>query len=124
MSEEAAAFIETAFKTGLKNSGRVERAEKYRIPDSRWLKCPKLDPTVEATIPMNSQRADRAASHLQNLWLDAANLLVHFLERAEELELPSKVITAIQTSLQLLRNSSANNTFDQRKAIHPLYLQR
>jgi len=39
------------------------------------------DPVVEATIPTTSQRADRAASCLQNLWLDEANLLVHVLER-------------------------------------------
>jgi len=117
MFEEAAAFIEAVFKTRLKNSECVERAEKYGILDSRWLKYPKLDPVEEATIPTTSQRADRAASRLQDLWLDAANLLVHVLKRAEELELPPEVIAAIQTSLQLLENASANHTFDRRKAV-------
>jgi len=34
MSKEAAAFIESAFKTKLKNSDRVECTEKYQVP---WL---------------------------------------------------------------------------------------
>jgi len=81
MSEEAAAFIETAFKSKLKNADRVSRAEKYGVPDSRWLKCPELDPVVETTIPTATRRADRAASRLQNFWLDAANPLVYVLEK-------------------------------------------
>ena len=117
MSEEAAAFIETAFKSKLKNADRVSRAEKYGVPDSRWLKCPELDPVVETTIPTATRRADRAASRLQNFWLDAANPLVYVLEKAEELELPAEVIGAIQTSLQLLGNANAHNTTDRRKAI-------
>ena len=47
------------------------------------------------TIPASSHRADRAANCLQNLWLDAANPLVHILEKAEDLELPAEVIVAI-----------------------------
>ena len=117
MSEEAAAFIETAFKMKLKNSDRVELAEKYGVPDSRWLKCLELDPVVAATIPTTSQRADRTASRLQNFWLDAANPLIYVLEKAEELELPPEVISAIQTSLQLMGNASAQNTIDWRKAV-------
>ena len=117
MSEEAAAFIEATFKSKLKNSERVERAKKYGVPDSRWLKCPELDPVVAATIPMTTQRADRAASRLQNFWLDAVNPLVYVLEKAEELELPAEVTGAIQTSLQLLGNASLQNTIDWRKTI-------
>ena len=81
MSEEVAAFIETAFKSKLKNSERVEHTKKYGVPDSQWLKCPELDPVVAATIPTTSQRADRAASRLQNFWLDVVNPLVYVLER-------------------------------------------
>jgi len=117
VSEEAAAFIETAFKTKIKNSDRIERAEKFGVPDSRWLKCPELDPVVAATIPTTSQRVDRAASRLQNFWLDAANPLVYVLEKAEELELPAEVISAVQTSLQLLGNASAQSTIERRKAV-------
>ena len=38
VSEEAAMFIEAAFKTKLKNFERLERAEKFGVPDSCWLK--------------------------------------------------------------------------------------
>jgi len=114
MSEEEATFIEAAFKTKLKNSERVECAEKYGVPDLRWLKYPELDPVVAATIPTSS---DRSASRLQNFWLDAANPLIYVLEKAEELELPSEVIVAIKAYLQLLGNASAQNTIDRRKAM-------
>ena len=117
MSEEAAAFIETAFKSKLKNADRKSQAEKYGVPDSRWLKCPELDPVVGSTIPAAARRTDNGASRLQNYWLDAVNPLVYVLERAEELEIPSEVIGAIQTSLQLLGNASAHNTTARRKAL-------
>ena len=56
---------------------------------------PRAGPVVAASIPTTSQRADRTASRLQNFWLDAANLLVYVLEKADELELPAEVIVAI-----------------------------
>ena len=65
---------------------------------------------------MTTQRADRAEKRLQNFWLDAVNPLAYVLEKAEELELPAKVIGAI-TSLQLLDNASVQNTIDWRKTI-------
>ena len=52
LSEEAGAFIETAFKSKLDNTTRKARATKFGVPDSRWLKCPKLDPVVSTTIPL------------------------------------------------------------------------
>ena len=42
-----------------------------------------------------SSHADRATSWLQNLWLDAMNLLEYVLEKAEQLELPAEVIGPI-----------------------------
>ena len=39
MSEETIAFIEATFKSKLKNTERVECAEKYGVPESRWPKC-------------------------------------------------------------------------------------
>ena len=78
---------------------------------------PRVRPGGAAMIPMITQRVDRVASHLQNLWLDVVNPLVYVLEKAEELELPAEVIGAIQTSLQLLGNASVQNTIDQRKTI-------
>ena len=37
MSEAASTFIEAAFSTKLKNSDRTSHAEKFGVPDSRWL---------------------------------------------------------------------------------------
>ena len=53
LSEEAEAFIETAFKFKLDNVTRKACAtNKFGAPDSLWLKCPKLDPVVSTTIPL------------------------------------------------------------------------
>ena len=65
---------------------------------------------VNSTIPVASHHMDRAASRLQNLWLDAMNPLVYVLEKAEELELPAEVIGPIQTLLRLLGNANSHNT--------------
>ena len=49
MFEEACAFIETSFDSKLKKTDRTLQAEKYGVPDSRWLKCLELDPVVSST---------------------------------------------------------------------------
>ena len=36
VSEEAAAFIKTTFKSKLKNADRISRAKKYSVSDSQW----------------------------------------------------------------------------------------
>ena len=58
MSEEAGAFIETSFNSKLKNTDRTSKAEKYGVPDSRWLKCPELDPVVSSTIPVAARHTE------------------------------------------------------------------
>lgn len=80
------------FKSKLKNAGRTAWAEKYGVSDSQWLNCPEVGLIVSTTIPTVALQTDRAASWLQNLWLDAVNPLVYVLEKAEELELPAEVI--------------------------------
>ena len=98
LSEAAGAFIETTFKSKLDNVTRKARATKYGVPESRWLKCPELDPVISTTVSTSARRADQSASRLQQFWLDATNPLVNVLERAEELNLLAKAIAAIQTS--------------------------
>jgi len=117
MSEEASAFIETSFNAKMKNSDRTSQAGKFGVPDSRWLKCPELDPVVSSTIPAAARRTDRAASRLQNYWLDAVNPLVYVLEKAEELNLPAEAVNSIQTSLRLLGNANAHNTTARGKSL-------
>ena len=62
LSEEAGAFTETAFVSKLDNTTRKSRATKFGLPESRWLRCPKLDPVVASTVPAGTRRADYAAS--------------------------------------------------------------
>ena len=116
LSEAAGAFIETTFKSKLDNATRKARATKYGVPESRWLKCPKLDPVISTTVSTSARRADRSASHLQQFWLNATNPLVSVLERVEELGLPAEAITAIQTSLQLMGNANQHNSIACRNA--------
>ena len=90
---------------------------KYGVPESRWLKCPKLDPVISTTVSTSARRTDRSASRLQQFWLDATNPLVNVLERAEELNLPAEAIAAIQTSLQLMGNANQHNSIARRNAL-------
>ena len=66
MFEEAGAFIDSAFKTTLKNSDRTSQVEKYEVAE--------MDPVVSSTIPMAAQRTDRVAGQLQNFRLGVVNL--------------------------------------------------
>ena len=43
LSEAAAAFIEATFGAKLDNATRVSKAKGQGIPDSQWIRCPKLD---------------------------------------------------------------------------------
>ena len=67
MSEVASSFIEASFNVKLKNSDRLSHVEKFGVPDSRWPKCPDLDPVVSSIIPAAAHLTDRAASWFQNL---------------------------------------------------------
>ena len=66
MSEAASTFSEAAFNTKLKNSDRTSHAEKFGVPDSRWLKCLDLDLVVSSTIPAAAHCTNRNVSRLQN----------------------------------------------------------
>ena len=66
---------------------------------------------------MAARAAGRASSCIQNFWLDAANLLIFILEKAEELNMPIEVISGIQTSLQLMGNANYQHSMDRRHAL-------
>ena len=117
LSEAAAAFLEASFNKKLDNKSRVAKAKANGIPDSRWIRCAQLDPVVSANLPPTARTADRAASRIQNFWLDAANPLIFILEKAENLEVPAEVITGIQTSLQLMGNANYQHSMDSRHAV-------
>ena len=117
LSEAATAFLEASFSSKLSNDNRKAKTNKHGIPDSRWTRCPKIDAMVAANVSPAAKKSDRAASRLQQFWLDATIPLVLLLERAEELGLPNEAITAIQTSLQLMGNANHHNTVSRRNAL-------
>ena len=92
LSEAPNAYLESAFKLKLDNSSRKSKATKFETPDSRWIRCPKMDTAVIANVANEAERNDRAASRLQQFRLDAVAPLVMLLERDEELQLPVEVI--------------------------------
>ena len=70
LSEDTSAYLETAFKLKLDNTSRKTKATKFRIPDSQWICCPKIDAVVAANMSKESKRSNQTASRLQQLWLD------------------------------------------------------
>jgi len=110
LSEEAATFLEEAFGSKLENKTRRAKAKAQSTPDSQWIRCAKIHLVVMVNIPPAARTADRAASRLQQFWLDAVNLLIFILEKAEELELLKEVIRSIQTALQLMGNANFHQT--------------
>jgi len=117
LSEEAAAFLETTFASKLDNATRVSKAKGHGIPDSRWIRCPKMDSVVSTNVSAGARTADRAASRLQQFWLDAVNPLIFVLEKAEEWELSAEVINKIQTALQLMGNANYHHSTARRNAL-------
>ena len=117
LSDEAATFLEAVFGSKLDNNSRKAKAKAQGVPNSRWIRCAKIDPVVSANVPPAARTADRAASRLQQFWLDAANLLVFILEKAEELQLPKEVIGGIQTVLQLVANANVHHSAARRQAL-------
>ena len=101
----------------LDNATRKAYATKFGLPESCWLRCPKLDAVISSTVPSGTRRADHAASRLQQFWLDAVNPLVYVLESAEEMKLPAEAIAAVQTSLQLMGNANLHNSAARRNVV-------
>ena len=117
LSAEASTFLEVAFGMKLENKTRVSKAKGQGTPDSRWIRCANIDPVVATNVPTTARTGDRAASRLQQFWLDAVNPLVFIPERAEELDLPKEVIGGIQTALQLMGNANYHHSTARRQAL-------
>ena len=41
-------------KSKLDNATRKARATKFGVPESSWLKCPKLDAVISTTVSMSA----------------------------------------------------------------------
>ena len=108
--EAASAFLAAAFTAKLENRVRVAKAKGQSTPVSQWIQCAKIDPVLTANVPPAARTADRAASRVQQFWLDATNPLVILLEKAVDLNLPKEVISGIQTALQLMGNANHHHS--------------
>ena len=69
LSEASMVFLEMAFGSKLLKDNRKFVATMNGIPDSHWIRCPKIDAAVAANVSPSVKKADRAESRLQQLWL-------------------------------------------------------
>ena len=58
LSDEGATFLEAAFGSKLDNNSRKAKAKAQGIPNSRWIRCAKIDPVVSANVPPAARTAD------------------------------------------------------------------
>ena len=109
--------MEAAFRK-LDNAQRKKKLNKYGTPDSRWLRCPKLDPVVSANVSREATKADRSSSRLHQFLLDPVSPLVSTLELAEGGDLtPEAAIANTQAALVLLGNASQHFATERRKVL-------
>ena len=70
------------------------------------IRCPKLDPVIQAIVPNEATKADGYLLRLQQFWLDMTVLLTAIIETAEEGKLtPELAVSAAQTALVLMGNA-------------------
>ena len=67
LSEEGEAFFETIFSKRMEYATQKAKVAKYSQPDSRWTKCPQLDPVVEGILSSEALKQDKVAYKSQEL---------------------------------------------------------
>ena len=68
LCEATGTFLEAAFKK-LDNAQRKKKLAKFGTDDSRWVRCPKLDPVVTTNVGREATRDDRSSSRLHQCLL-------------------------------------------------------
>ena len=118
LSEEGEAFFEAIFNSRMEYASRKAKVAKYGQPDSRWAKCPQLDPVVEGILSTEALKQDRVAYRSQEMWLQAMGPLAAALEKASEgtLTLP-EVVPMIQSSLMLMADASQHQSSIRRQTL-------
>ena len=118
LSESTHAFLEAAFSTTLTNADRKKRVDRVGVPDCDSIRCPKLDPVIQAIVPNEATKADSYLSRLQQFWLDATAPLTAIIETAEEGKLtPELAVSAAQTALVLMGNAHQHMAQERRKRL-------
>ena len=82
---------------------------QFGLPEGNETMCPKLDTIIKNELPRDTLEADRKLSRLQHLVLDAVEPLVLAYEdlMSEDDPDPERILQAIQLSLHILGNTSA-----------------
>ena len=92
--------------------------ERIGVPNCNNIRCPKLDPVIQAIVPNEAIKADRYLSHLQQFWLDATALLTAIIEIVKEGKLtPDMAVSAAQMALFLMGNTHQHMAQERRKRI-------
>ena len=118
LSESTHAFLEAAFSTMLTNADHKKQVDRVGVPDCNNIRCPKLDPVIQAIVPNEATKADGYLSHLQQFWLDATAPLTAIIETAEEGKLtPELAVSAAQTALVLMGNAHQHTAQERRKQL-------
>ena len=111
-------FLEAAFSTTLTNADRKKWVDRVGVPDCDSIRCPKLDPVIQAIVPNEATKADGYLLRLQQFWLDATAPLTAIIETAEEGKLtPELAVSAAQTALVLMENAHQHMAQERRKRL-------
>ena len=118
LSESMHAFLEAAFSTTLTNADRKKRVDRVCVPNCDSIRCPKLDPVIQAIIPNEATKAGGYLLRLQQFWLDATAPLTAIIETVEEGKLtPELAVSAAQTALVLMGNTHQHMAQKRRKRL-------
>ena len=118
LSESTHAFLEAAFSTTLANADRKKRVGRVGVPNCDSIRCPKLDPVIQAIVPSDATKADSYLSCLQQFWLDATVPLTAIIETAEEGKLtPELAVSATQMAFVLMGNIHQHMAQERRKCL-------
>ena len=118
VSEAENAFLEAVFGKPLEVAMCRKQVQKQGKPDSRWTKCPELDPVVTSTLPKETIKAENKAKRLHTFWLDAATVIMAAIQDIEDGKVETtEIVKALQTALLFLGNASQQYVVQHHQAI-------
>ena len=118
LSESTHAFLKAAFFTMSANTDHKKQVSRVGVPDCDSIRCPKLDPIIQAIVPSDATKADGYLLRLQQFWLDATAPLTAIIETVEEGKLtPELAVLAAQMALVLMGNAHQHMAQERRKRL-------
>jgi len=117
-SERTESFLRPLFASPLPNSTRRQLRERFGSPNLPFTAAPHLDKVLKSRLPAATKSKDKELAKLQALALDAVGPLCKIVEDAHSGQLTARDnLDAVQTSLKLLGNLSAQCNRIRRTAI-------